>query len=217
MHQDLDEYQVLTTMKIPDNYRSAGFIYVLQNDSMPGIYKVGMTKNEPEARAREISCTTGVPTPFKVLAAFHSNNPRADERMVHEAYNSCRVSNNREFFSLPTKRDIDDALSEFQAVVGPERNADVAELAMIDMFISFSNERDLNLEEELYEHGIGGVNGNLAAVRNFLIRSGIQHVKNLIEKHHSSIVINPDSSVSLVKSLEIQWEEAQHAEQCSEG
>lgn len=212
--QNTDEYHVLNSMTIPDSYRANGFIYVLSNECMPGIYKIGMTKNEPEARAKEISATTGVPTPFKVLAAFHSQNPRADERMVHEGFGDCRVNQNREFFNLPSKSDIEDALHELECIVGPERGADVAHLAVNDVFISLCNEADLDLSEELYDQGIGGVNGNLSAVKNFLLRAGIQHVKDLINQYHASVVINPDGSIALVKSYETQWEETQNEQQC---
>lgn len=216
MQQDKHEYQVLTDLKVPSEYRSAGFIYVLKNDLMPGIYKIGMTKHSPELRAKEISATTGVPVPFTVLAAFHSRNPRSDERMVHEGFACCRVNQNREFFSLPTEREIEDALIELQSIVGPERSANVAELAANDVFISFSNERDIDLEEELYEQGIGGVNGNLSAVKNYLIRAGIRHVKDLINTYHASLVFMPDHSMVLVKSHEQQWLESQHEQQCTQ-
>ncbi|MEI7177097.1 GIY-YIG nuclease family protein [Pectobacterium carotovorum] len=209
------DYPVLTAMKVPANYRAAGYIYVLGNESMPGIYKIGMTKHEPELRAKEISSTTGVPTPFSVIAAFHSRNPRADERMVHEAFDDCRVNQNREFFSLAGENDLRDALDELQSVVGPERNADVADLAVTDTFISFSNENEIDLVEELYDQGIGGVVGNLSAVKNFLIRAGINHVKDIINQHHASIVIGTNGAISLVKSYETQWLEAQNEQQCS--
>lgn len=217
MQQSLDEYQVLEDMQVPKDYRSAGFIYVLSNEHMPGVYKIGMTKNDPESRAKEISSTTGVPSPFNVVAAFHSMNPRADERMIHDAFASCRVSQNREFFSLPNQKDIDDALCELESVIGPERNAMVSDLAMSDVFISFSNEAEIDLSEELFEQGIGGVSGNIAAVKNFIINAGIRHVKDLINRHHASIVINPDRSVVLVKSVEQRWMEEQYDQQCSEG
>lgn len=191
MQDGIKEHQVLTDLKVPEDYRSAGFIYVLSNDLMPGVYKIGMTKNSPEARAKEISATTGVPIPFKVLAAFHSNNPRADERMVHEGFADCRVNQNREFFSLAGKNEIEDALIELESIVGPERSANVAHLAVNDVFISFSNEREIDLEEELYEQGIGGVNGNISAIKNYLLRAGINHVKDLINRYHASLVFMP--------------------------
>ena len=52
----------------------------------PGIYKIGMTKHSPEVRAKEISASTGVPKPFKVIAAFHSNNPASDEKLIHKTF-----------------------------------------------------------------------------------------------------------------------------------
>ncbi|WP_053087086.1 GIY-YIG nuclease family protein [Enterobacter kobei] len=76
------EYQVVTKLNVPTEYKSSGFVYVMENENMPGIYKIGMTTNSPEARAKELSSATGVPSPFSVLAAFHSQNPRVDEKLV---------------------------------------------------------------------------------------------------------------------------------------
>lgn len=99
MTNNENEYQVLTEMKVPDGYRENGFIYILKNESMPGVYKIGMTTTSPEQRAKEISSTTGVPTPFSVVAAFHSKNPAKDEKLAHEAFSAERISQSREFLS----------------------------------------------------------------------------------------------------------------------
>lgn len=61
---------VLKTMDVPADFRMEGWVYVLSNPCMPGIYKIGMTTTSPEVRARELSSATGVPAPFKVEAAF---------------------------------------------------------------------------------------------------------------------------------------------------
>jgi hypothetical protein len=217
MREDFEKLQVHLSLDVPESYRAAGFIYVLSNESMPGVYKIGMTKNEPESRAKEISGSTGVPSPFKVLAAYHSMNPRADEKMIHEAFDDCRISSNREFFGLSDDKEIDDALHEIGCLVGPERGADCADIADSNIFISFSNEREINLMEELYEQGIGGYVGDLTSIRNYLIRIGMSHVKDIITHHHASIVINQDKSISLVKSTGTQMWEAHHEQQCSEG
>lgn len=200
----IPEYQVLTEMKVPNEYRENGFIYVLKNESMPGVYKIGMTVHTPEQRAKEISSTTGVPSPFSVIAAFHSKNPTKDEKLVHEAWASNRVSPNREFFKL-TDAELSDTISELNAVVGPERNGDVAELAACDAFISFCKERELDLADELCELGLGGINGHISAVKNYLLRAGISYAKEIFSKYNSSIVINPDGSVVLVKSVDAQY------------
>lgn len=46
-----------------------GFIYILSNKSMPGIYKVGITTNSVRQRATELS-STGVPTEFSIEKIF---------------------------------------------------------------------------------------------------------------------------------------------------
>lgn len=200
------EFQVLTKMKVPDEHKENGFIYILKNESMPGVYKIGMTTSSPEQRAKEISSTTGVPTPFSVVAAFHSKNPAKDEKMAHEAWRKERVSPNREFFKL-SDAELSDAIDELNSIVGPERNADVAEMAIYDSFICFSREREIDLADELCELGLGGINGHTPAVKNFLLRAGISYAKEIISKYNSSIVIDHDGSVVLVKSLDAQYVE----------
>lgn len=198
------EYQVVNKLNVPAEYKSSGFVYVMKNKSMPGIYKIGMTTNSPEARAKELSSATGVPSPFTVLAAFHSQNPRVDEKLVHRVFSKFRMSNSREFFSFPTWADIAGALSEIEIMVGPERYSDAAVLAMNETFISFSNEPEIDLSEELCAQGIGGVVGNMSAVKNFLYRAGIDYVKGLIIQHNASLAFLPSGEVVLVKSIEAQ-------------
>ena len=43
-----------------------GWVYVLTNEAMPGIVKVGHTMNDPVIRAETLSGDTGVPLPFDV-------------------------------------------------------------------------------------------------------------------------------------------------------
>jgi hypothetical protein len=38
----------------------AGYIYVLENETIPGLVKIGSTERNPEDRAKELM-TTGVP------------------------------------------------------------------------------------------------------------------------------------------------------------
>lgn len=216
MQHSFEEYQVIKEMKVPDTYRRNGFIYILSNECMPGVYKIGMTKNEPESRAKEISATTGVPTSFKVHAAFHSKNPRADEKMIHEALAASRVSDNREFFRLDEDA-LYSAKSELRALVGPERDEDVAVIAMYDSLISFCKEPEFDLEEMLIEQGLGGVCGEVASIKNFLLMVGINHVKDIISHKNASVVISPNGAVNLITNAETQWLEAQHDQQCSEG
>jgi len=77
-----------------------GYIYCFTNESMPGLVKIGMTTEDPEYRARELSSVTGIPTPFRVEISKRILNPREKERAVHEllATLGFRVNEKREFF-----------------------------------------------------------------------------------------------------------------------
>jgi hypothetical protein len=75
-----------------------GFIYVLSNQCMRGLVKIGSTTRPVEARVKELNSATGVPAPFKLEAYFASNNPFADEAKVHAELSSWRLQKDKEFF-----------------------------------------------------------------------------------------------------------------------
>lgn len=74
-------------------------IYVLENDTMPGLLKIGYTKSTPEQRAAQLSKSTGVPSPFKVVFAAKCHDGAGIEYEVHKELATFRVNNEREFFS----------------------------------------------------------------------------------------------------------------------
>jgi hypothetical protein len=80
---------------------SEGYIYCLTNASMPGIVKIGMTLDDPESRARELSSVTGVPTPFCVAISKRIVRPHEKERAIHDLLSTLgfRVNDKREFFN----------------------------------------------------------------------------------------------------------------------
>ena len=77
----------------------SGFVYVLTNESMPGLVKIGQTQKGIRRRVKELSASTGVPTPFQVNALFASKDPPSDERAAHASLAEYRTSG-REFFRL---------------------------------------------------------------------------------------------------------------------
>lgn len=77
-----------------------GYVYVLGNAAMPGIYKIGMTVRDPVGRAQQLSQSSGVPTPFEVLAYGECDYPRCVEQDIHTMFDDSRVNPRREFFSL---------------------------------------------------------------------------------------------------------------------
>lgn len=76
-----------------------GFIYVLRNESMPGILKIGKTTRTPGERASELF-TTGVPTPFEIVTAIFTKYLDETENDIHNHLAEFRVSGNREFFKI---------------------------------------------------------------------------------------------------------------------
>lgn len=77
-----------------------GFVYLLGNHCMPGIYKIGCTEKSPHLRAAQLSDHTGVPEPFHVICFIEVDDHQAVERGLHAALQDHRVSANREFFRV---------------------------------------------------------------------------------------------------------------------
>lgn len=78
--------------------KGKGYVYVLSNESMPGLLKIGCTKNDPMSRAVQLH-TTGVPTPFKLEFALFSEDAQESEKMAHWLLSNKKVAN-REFFNV---------------------------------------------------------------------------------------------------------------------
>ena len=77
---------------------AAGFIYVMTNEAMPGLVKIGKTTKLPTERARELY-TTGVPNEFEVKFAILVDDIDEWEKEIHKLLDEFRVSESREFFS----------------------------------------------------------------------------------------------------------------------
>jgi len=59
-----------------------GYVYIISNESMPGLLKVGYTLKDPEIRAKELY-TTGVPTEYIVEYWILVDDPYRIEQRVH--------------------------------------------------------------------------------------------------------------------------------------
>ncbi len=152
-------------MPIPDSFTLCGWVYVLSNEAMPGLYKIGMTTTDPESRAAEISHGTGVPLPYKVELAFFSNDPRSDEERIHEHLSSARINQSREFFRCS----IEEINTAFIDVGLLERKSNVEALADNYQIITFDKPSKLNLRY-LFEELRIEIFGNADAAAEGLIR-----------------------------------------------
>lgn len=156
----------LTNDLYPDRL---GFVYVLQNAFMPGIVKVGATRQHPLRRLKELSAPTGVPGDFK-LAYYHSfSDCFAAEALAHEHFVTCRINESREFFELHVDEAIafietlgmstayrdrveqgwDDGVEDNPVVGGTHRRAvEVVKTPFAEMFATFEDRGDGVLNED---------------------------------------------------------------------
>jgi len=74
-------------------------VYILINQSMPDLIKVGITE-DLERRMKELD-KTGTPLPFECFYAVEIDESLAPkiEKKIHEGFDDKRVRQNREFFS----------------------------------------------------------------------------------------------------------------------
>lgn len=87
--------------KVPEKYE---IVYVLRNEAMPGLIKIGITQRaDIESRMKELY-STGVPLPFECLWAGEFCDCRKIEKIVHNAFADMRVNQSREFFKLAPER-----------------------------------------------------------------------------------------------------------------
>jgi hypothetical protein len=85
-------------------------VYILINETIPGLLKIGFTGGTAADRAADISRGTGVPSPYEVhwfLETTTTEAARAVEQLVHQSLATDRYNRAREFFttSLPVAID----------------------------------------------------------------------------------------------------------------
>jgi hypothetical protein len=102
-------------MEQTNHSASKGYVYILVNPAFTGFVKIGKTIKDPEIRAKELSCGTGIPAPFSVVWDILVDNCDEVERLIHRELSSYRARNDREFFSLSPKQ----AISAVRKLAGP--------------------------------------------------------------------------------------------------
>lgn len=75
------------------------YVYILTNDAMPGIIKIGLTENHVTERILQLD-TTSVPVPFQCYYAARVEDNKKVEKALHTAFGDFRLRPNREFFKM---------------------------------------------------------------------------------------------------------------------
>ena len=82
------------------DYLDQGYVYVLTNEAMPGLVKIGVTRaSDPQSRVSSLY-NTSVPLPFDLHYAGLVTNARKVELALHNAFDYKRINPNRAFFEI---------------------------------------------------------------------------------------------------------------------
>ena len=82
----------------------AEIIYVLTNEAMPGLVKIGLTTDDVSNRVAALSSATGVPLPFECYFAAEVKDCSKLEKILHQLFSENRVNPKREFFRVEPER-----------------------------------------------------------------------------------------------------------------
>ena len=74
-------------------------VYILINEAMPGIIKIGWTDKSVEERMKELD-RTATPLPFTCYYAKRVDDPPFVEQKLHQAFDELSIRDNREFFRM---------------------------------------------------------------------------------------------------------------------
>jgi len=82
----------------------SNIVYILTNEAMPDLVKIGKTDRELNIRVQEISRQTGVPLPFEIYFACEVDNMDIVESSLHDAFLDHRINPRKEFFRINPER-----------------------------------------------------------------------------------------------------------------
>lgn len=77
----------------------AEIVYVLTNEAMDGLVKIGLTTTSVEERIKQLD-NTSLPLPFQCFYAAEVANAATVESKLHKIFADKRVRSNREFFRV---------------------------------------------------------------------------------------------------------------------
>jgi len=60
-----------------------GYVYAFSNESMPGIFKIGMTERTPEKRLTEANGSDEFKPPLPYVIAIHKKVKKLKKRFMH--------------------------------------------------------------------------------------------------------------------------------------
>jgi hypothetical protein len=108
-------------------------VYVLTNESMPGLVKIGLTDGSVESRISNLTASTGVPLPFECYFAAEVDDMARVEKLLHQLFAEHRINPKREFFRIdPEKVVLALAIGKFKEVTPGKAEVDAEEMAALE-------------------------------------------------------------------------------------
>lgn len=111
-------------------------IYVLTNEAMPGLVKIGLTTDSVESRIANLSASTGVPLPFECHFAAEipeGVNLEKIEKTLHQLFAEHRINPRREFFKVePEKVVLALSIGSFKEVTPGRADIDPVEVKAME-------------------------------------------------------------------------------------
>ncbi|MGO4326306.1 GIY-YIG nuclease family protein [Cupriavidus sp. 2TAF22] len=111
-------------------------IYVLKNEAMPGLVKIGLTTDSVESRISNLSCGTGVPLPFECHFAAEipeEINLNKLEKTLHQLFSEHRINPKREFFKVePEKVVLALSIGNFKEITPGKADIDPVEVQAME-------------------------------------------------------------------------------------
>lgn len=91
-------------LKMTKSLAMPQIVYILTNEAMPGIVKIGMTEDSVESRMTQLNAHSGVPLPFECYFAAEVDSSRRIENVLHQLFSEQRVNPRREFFRIEPEK-----------------------------------------------------------------------------------------------------------------
>lgn len=108
-------------------------VYILTNEAMPGLVKIGLTGDKVESRITQLNAVPGVPLPFECYYAAEVDDMKRVESLLHQLFSEHRINPKREFFKIdPEKVVIALSIGKFKEVTPGDVEVDAEEQAALE-------------------------------------------------------------------------------------
>lgn len=94
----------------------SAFIFVLSNESHPGLLKIGFTEKPLLKRVKELSASNYKHVPYILEASFFSENKILDEAEVYNLLEKYKSKKGKELFKLSVKEAVEIITGNINAV-----------------------------------------------------------------------------------------------------